>query len=38
MLMIIYHSTEAILELILFVIARKMLVYADTMLDLIWGP
>jgi len=37
MLMIIYHSTEAILELILFVIARKMLVYADTMLDLIWG-
>lgn len=37
MLMIINHSTRAILELILFVIARKMLIYAHTMLDLVLG-
>lgn len=37
MLMLIYHSTNAILELILFVIARKMLIYAETMLDLVLG-
>lgn len=36
-LMILYHSTKAILELVLFVIARKMLIYAATMTDLIWG-
>ncbi|MGX7405704.1 hypothetical protein SAMN04487985_11815 [Aerococcus urinaehominis] len=36
-LMILYHSTNAILELILFVIARKMLIYASTMLDLVLG-
>ena len=34
-LMIINNSTKAILELILFIIARKMLVYAETMLDLV---
>ena len=37
MLMIINHSTKAILELILFVIARKMLIYSHTMLDLVLG-
>ncbi len=37
MLMIINHSTKAILELILFVIARKMLIYASTMQELVWG-
>ncbi len=37
MLMIINHSTKAILELILFVIARKMLIYSNTMLDLVLG-
>lgn len=37
MLMILYHSTEAILELVLFVIARKMLIYSHTMLDLVLG-
>ncbi len=37
MLMLIYHSTNAILELVLFVIARKMLIYAETMLDLVLG-
>lgn len=36
-LMILYHSNRAILELILFVIARKMLVYSHTMLDLVLG-
>ena len=36
-LMILYHSTKAILELVLFVIARKMLIYAETMTDLVWG-
>lgn len=36
-LMIIYHSTDAILELVLFVIARKMLIYSHTMLDLVLG-
>lgn len=35
--MLIYHSTNAILELVLFVIARKMLIYAETMLDLVLG-
>lgn len=37
MLMIITHSHESILTLVLFVIARKMLVYADSMLDLFIG-
>jgi len=36
-LMILYHSNKALLELILFVIARKMLVYSHSMLDLIFG-
>lgn len=36
-LMILYHSTRAMLELILFVIARKMLIYSDTMVDLVYG-
>ena len=36
-LMILYHSTKSILELVLFVIARKMLIYAQTMTDLVWG-
>lgn len=36
-LMILYHSTKAILELVLFVIARKMLIYAETMTDLVLG-
>lgn len=35
--MIVNHSTTAILELVLFVIARKMLIYAHTMLDLVFG-
>lgn len=35
--MLLSHSTRAILELVLFVIARKMLIYADTMLDLVLG-
>ncbi|MDO5718573.1 MAG: transporter associated domain-containing protein [Tissierellia bacterium] len=37
MLMLINHSMVAILELVLFVIARKMLIYADSMLDLLLG-
>ncbi len=36
-LMIVYHSTDAVLELVLYVIARKMLIYANTMLDLVLG-
>lgn len=36
-LMILYHSTSAILELVLFVIARKMLICAETMSDLVLG-
>lgn len=36
-LMILYHSTSALLELILFVIARKMLIYSETLLDLVIG-
>lgn len=36
-LMILYHSTRSILELVLFVIARKMLVYSHTMEDLVLG-
>lgn len=35
--MLLYHSTNALLELVLFVIARKMLIYANTMLDLVLG-
>ncbi len=35
--MILYHSSKAVLELVLFVIARKMLIYADTMADLVLG-
>lgn len=37
MLMLLSHSTSAILELVLYVIARKMLIYGDTMLDLVLG-
>ncbi len=37
MLMLLSHSTNAILELVLFVIARKMLIYGETMLDLVLG-
>lgn len=36
-LMILYHSTQALLELILFVIARKMLIYSNDVMDLIFG-
>lgn len=36
-LMILYHSINSILELLLFVIAKKMLVYSSTMLDLVFG-
>lgn len=36
-LMILYHSTKSILELVLFVIARKMLIYAHNMTDLVLG-
>ena len=35
--MILYHSNRALLELLLFVIARKMLIYAYTMTDLVLG-
>lgn len=35
--MILYHSNKALLELILFVIARKMLIYATSMTDLVFG-
>ncbi len=37
MLMMLTHSTKVILELILFVIARKMLIYSHGMLDLVLG-
>ncbi len=36
-MMIVTHSHESILTLILFVIARKMLVYADSMVDIFIG-
>ena len=36
-IMILNHSHEAILTLVLFVIARKMLVYAETMTDILMG-
>jgi len=36
-LMIINPSTKAILELVLFVIARKMLIYSNTMVDVVLG-
>lgn len=36
-LMLVSHSIDSIIEFILFVIARKMLIYADTMLDLLLG-
>lgn len=36
-LTLLFHSSKAILELITFVIARKMLVYAQTMTDLVLG-
>ncbi len=36
-LMLLTHSSKSILELVLFAIARKMLVYSETMLDLILG-
>lgn len=35
--MILYHSTESLLELILFVIARKMLIYSNNVIDLVFG-
>lgn len=37
LMMIITHSHESILTLVLFVIARKMLVYADSMFDIFIG-
>ena len=37
MMMILTHSHESILTLVLFVIARKMLVYADSMTDIFIG-
>lgn len=37
MIMILSHSYESILTLVLFVIARKMLVYAESMLDILIG-
>ena len=37
MMMLISHSSKAILELVLYVIARKMLIYGETMLDLVLG-
>lgn len=36
-LMLLSHSSSSIIELVLFAIARKMLVYSETMLDLILG-
>lgn len=36
-LMLLSHSTSAILELVLFAIARKMLIYSETMTDLLLG-
>ncbi|WP_084280807.1 transporter associated domain-containing protein [Alkaliphilus transvaalensis] len=36
-LMLLSHSSSSILELVLFAIARKMLIYSETMLDLILG-
>lgn len=36
-LMVLYHSTKSILELVLFVIARKMLIYSNNMIDLVLG-
>lgn len=36
-MMIVTHSHESILTLVLFVIARKMLVYADSMVDIFIG-
>lgn len=36
-LTILYHSMRAILELVLFVIARKMLIYSHTINDLVMG-
>ena len=37
MLMLLTHSTKVMLELILFVVARKMLIYAHSTLDLVFG-
>lgn len=36
-LMLLSHSTSSILELVLYAITRKMLIYSETMLDLILG-
>lgn len=36
-LLILNHSTMSILNLMLFIIARKMLIYSETMLDLVFG-
>ncbi|MBG9980312.1 hypothetical protein HZY91_04310 [Facklamia sp. DSM 111018] len=35
--MLLFHSPKAMLELILFVIARKMLIYSQEVTDLVWG-
>ncbi|MCC5910383.1 MAG: hypothetical protein JJT76_08100 [Clostridiaceae bacterium] len=36
-LMLLSHSNSAVLQLVLYAIARKMLIYSETMLDLILG-
>lgn len=36
-LMLLTHSSSSIIELVLFAIARKMLVYSETMVDLVLG-
>jgi type III secretory pathway component EscU len=36
-LMILAHSTSNLLELVLFAVAQKMLVYSDNMLDILLG-
>jgi hypothetical protein len=36
-LMILSHSTYNVLELVMFAVARKMLVYSDTMMDILIG-
>lgn len=35
--MIVFHSADSVLQLVLFVIARKMLIYASSMTDLLLG-
>jgi hypothetical protein len=36
-LMILSHSMHNVLELVMFAVARKMLVYSDTMMDILIG-